>query len=217
MITHYLLVYGGGNRKKKKTIKTCLVMKKKLSLWAKENGISYRTAFFWIRDGKFPCKYERTVTGRYIVIDDEKPSTDGEITVIYARVSNNSRRKELQYQVDRIEEFCRSKGYAVTAIYKEVASGMNDKRKELWKAIDRKPTRIVIENKDRLTRFGFNYLERLLKDRGTEIIVLNEAAEDKEDLLKDMCSTIYSFCARLYGMRRAANKAKKVRETIENE
>ena len=78
-------------------------------------------------------------------------------------------------------------------------SGMNDNRKELWKAIDSKPTRIIVENKDRLTRFGFNYLERLLQKQGTEIVVINESEEDKEYLIKDLCSIIYSFCARLYG------------------
>ena len=192
-------------------------MRKKLSLWAKEHGISYRTAFFWIKDGKFPCKYEKTVTGRYIVFDEENISDKNETTIIYARVSNHSRKNELIYQVNRLEDFCLKNGYTITAIHKEIASGMNDNRKELWKVINKKPTRIIIENKDRLTRFGFNYIERLLKEQGTEIIVVNEANEDKEDLIKDLCSIIYSFCARLYGMRRAANKAKKIKETLDKE
>lgn len=192
-------------------------MRKKLSLWAKEHGISYRTAFFWIKDGKFPCKYEKTVTGRYIVLDEENTSDKNETTIIYARVSNHSRKNELNYQVNRLEDFCLKHGYTITAIHKEIASGMNDNRKELWKVINKKPTRIIVENKDRLTRFGFNYIERLLKEQGTEIIVVNEANEDKEDLIKDLCSIIYSFCARVYGMRRAANKAKKIKETLDKE
>lgn len=192
-------------------------MRKKLSLWAKEHGISYRTAFFWIKDGKFPCKYEKTVTGRYIVLDEENTSDKNETTIIYARVSNHSRKNELNYQVNRLEDFCLKNGYTITAIHKEIASGMNENRKELWKVINKKPTRIIIENKDRLTRFGFNYIERLLKEQGTEIIVVNEANEDKEDLIKDLCSIIYSFCARLYGMRRATNKAKKIKETLDKE
>lgn len=192
-------------------------MRKKLSLWAKEHGISYRTAFFWIKDGKFPCKYEKTVTGRYIVLDEENTSDKNETTIIYARVSNHSRKNELNYQVNRLEDFCFKNGYTITAIHKEIASGMNDNRKELWKVINKKPTRIIVENKDRLTRFGFNYIERLLKEQGTEIIVVNEANEDKEDLIKDLCSIIYSFCARLYGMRRATNKIKKIKETLDKE
>lgn len=192
-------------------------MRKKLSLWAKEHGISYRTAFFWIKDGKFPCKYEKTVTGRYIVLDEENTSDKNETTIIYARVSNHSRKNELNYQVNRLEDFCFKNGYTITAIHKEIASGMNDNRKELWKVINKKPTRIIVENKDRLTRFGFNYIERLLKEQGTEIIVVNEANEDKEDLIKDLCSIIYSFCSRLYGMRRATNKVKKIKEILDKE
>ena len=108
-------------------------------------------------------------------------------------------------------------GWSVSKIRKEIASEMNDKRPELWKAIEARPSRILVENKDRLTRFGFNYLQRLLKNQGTEIIVINEAEEDREDLIKDLCSVIYSFCARLYGMRRAANKARRIREEIKSE
>ena len=188
-------------------------MNKKLSIWSKENGVSYRTAFFWIKNGKFPCKYHMTPTGRYIVEDNE-PSSQNESTVIYARVSNHSRKNELDYQVSRIADFCRANGWAVSKSFKEVASGMNDNRKELWKAINTHPTRIVVENKDRLTRFGFLYLKNLLSQLGTEIVVVNEAQEDKEDILKDLCSVIYSFCARLYGMRRAANKALKIRKEL---
>ena len=48
-------------------------------------------------------------------------------------------------------------------------------------------------------------------------MVVNRAEEDREDLIKDLCSVIYSFCARLYGMRRAANKARRIREEIREE
>jgi predicted site-specific integrase-resolvase len=81
--------------------------------------------------------------------------------------------------------------------------------------LDSKPSIIVIENKDRLTRFGFNYLQKLLKNQGTEIIVINKDNEDQTDLIKDMCSVIYSFCAKLYGMRRAANKTNAIKQQLE--
>lgn len=190
----------------------------KLSTWAKQNNVCYKTAWNWVVEGKFPLRTFVSKTNRIFVIDDDvdNPKTD-ETTILYCRVSNHSRRKELDYQVDRCKMFALSKGWSVTKIYKEVASGMNDNRTELWKAIDNKPTRILIENKDRLTRFGFNYLKRLLQRQGTEIVVINESEEDKEDLIKDLCAIIYSFCARLYGMRRAKNKADKVKEIINNE
>lgn len=191
-------------------------MKKKLSVWAKENGLSYRNAWNWIQEGIFPAKYEITKSHRIFVIEDE-PQNTNVTNIIYARVSNQSRKNELKYQVNRCEQFCAAKGWVVNRIYQEVASGINDSRKELWNAIHQHPTRIIVENKDRLTTFGFNYLKTLLSELGTEIVVINEAHEDKEDLLKDLTSVIYSFCARLYGMRRAANKALKVKEAMKEE
>lgn len=188
----------------------------KLSTWAKQNNVCYRTAWNWVSEGKFPLKTFISKTNRIFVIEDSN-SNDNETTVVYSRVSNHSRKKELQYQVDRCSQFAFSKGWCISKVYKEVASGMNDNRTELWKAIDSKPSRIIVENKDRLTRFGFNYLKNLLAKQGTEIVVINEAEEDKEDLIKDLCSIIYSFCARLYGMRRAKNKADKVKEIINEE
>ena len=158
-----------------------------------------------------------TKTGRYIVIENDNAIAKNDTTIIYARVSNQSRKDELEYQVQRCETFCINNGWKISKVFKEVASGMNDDRKELWKAINNNPTRIVVENKDRLTRFGFSYLQRLLRKLGTEVIVINEAKEDKEDLIKDMASVIYSFCARLYGLRRAANKALNIRKKLAEE
>jgi predicted site-specific integrase-resolvase len=70
--------------------------------------------------------------------------------------------------------------------------------------------RIVVEHKDRLTRFGFNYIETLLKQQGRSIEVINTAADGKEDLLQDFIAIITSFCARLYGQRRSKRKTEKI-------
>jgi putative resolvase len=56
---------------------------------------------------------------------------DNGTVVIYCRVSNHSRKKEIEYQIERCEEYCRAKGYSITKVYKEIASGMNDNRKQL--------------------------------------------------------------------------------------
>ena len=112
----------------------------------------------------------------------------------------------MEYQVDRIQKFAEGKGHSIDKIYKEVASGMNDSRKQLWKMIESKPKIIFIENKDRLTRFGYEYLCRLLKNQGTEIICVNLNETEEDDLMKDMISIITSFCCRLYGQRREKTK-----------
>ncbi len=71
-------------------------------------------------------------------------------------------------------------------------------------------TLIVVEHRDRLTRFGFKYLETLLAMQGRSIEVLNPTETAMEDILADLTSIIYSFCARLYGQRRAKRKTEKI-------
>ena len=184
----------------------------KLSQWAKKQGICYVTALTWFHKGQIP-NAKQLSTGT-ILIDETVNIKPEERVCVYARVSNQSRKHEVQYQIDRIIEFANARGISVDKIYKEVASGMNDNRRELWKMIDSNPTIIIVENKDRLTRFGFNYLENLLKKQNCEIIVMNKDNEDERDLLQDFTSIITSFCCRLYGLRRGHNKAKQIKNNL---
>jgi len=81
---------------------------------------------------------------------------------------------------------------------KEIASGVNDSRPKLLSLFrDPSITLLVVEHKDRLTRFGFRYIEALLELQGRKIEVVNVAENDKADLLHDLASIVYSFCARL--------------------
>lgn len=189
----------------------------KLSQWAKLQGLHYRTAYNWFKAGKLPVKAYQSETGTIVVENNNIATTQNkENIVIYCRVSNHDRRDELEYQVNRCSEYCKSRGYIVNKIYKEVASGMNDNRLQFWKMVDSQPTKIIVENKDRLTRFGFNYLEILLPKLGCEIEVMNREEEDEKDLVKDMVAIMTSFCCRLYGLRRGQNKSKKIKEVIDD-
>lgn len=186
----------------------------KLSVWAKKQGISYLTAYRWFKDGKIPGAVQHESGTILIPESDHIKPSDLNKCVIYCRVSNQSRKKELEYQVKRCEDFASTRGLSVEKVYKEVASGMNDKRRELIKMLDSNPKNIIIENKDRLTRFGFNYLENLLSKLGCKIIVIHENHEDEHDLMKDLVSIITSFCCRLYGLRRTKNKINKIKEVL---
>lgn len=187
----------------------------KLSKWAKNKGITYGTALKWFHQGRIDGSYQME-TGT-ILVNEAISNPLKKRVCVYARVSSNSRRKEMEYQIDRICQFAMANGYSVDKIYKEVASGMNDNRNQLWKMIETNPSHIIIENKDRLTRFGFNYLERLLGKVGCKIIVANKDQEDETDLMKDLISIITSFCCRLYGLRRGQNKANKIKEELSND
>ena len=185
----------------------------RLTDFADRQGITYQTAHRWFKAGKIEGAYKGPTGAVFVYDDNENTSKDANV-VIYCRVSNQSRKSELQYQVNRCKEFCNSRGYQVSKVFYEVASGMNDNRKQFWKMLDSKPTIIVVENKDRLTRFGFNYLDRLLKDRGCQVIVMNPNDNDEQDLIRDMISIVTSFCCRLYGLRRTKNKLARIKEVI---
>jgi len=106
----------------------------------------------------------------------------------------------------------------VSRVVKEIGSGVNDNRpKFLALLADPSIGRIVIEHKDRGTRFGFRYIETLLKTYGREIEVVNQAQNSTEDLLADLSSIVYSFCARLYGQRRAKRKTEKMVQELKQE
>ena len=94
---------------------------------------------------------------------------------------------------------------------KEVGSGVSDNRKQLLKLLtDDGYSKIIVEHKDRLTRFGFNYIDTLFRQYGRSIEVVNEAANDRDDLMQDFVSIITSFCARLYGQRQSRRKTEKI-------
>src|SRR5205085_7739725 len=102
-------------------------------------------------------------------------------------------------------------GWKVHKVVKEVGSGINDGRKKLLALLaDPTATMIVVEHKDRLTRFGFKYIETLLAMQGRSIEVVNVTENPIEDLMADLVSIIYSFSARLYGQRRAKRKTEKI-------
>lgn len=190
----------------------------KLSKYAEKIGVKRATATKWFHKGLIKGAYQLP-TGTIIVpneIFNEKENEIGE-TVIYARVSSPERRKtDLEYQAKRMSDFCISNGWKIDRIVKEVGSGLNDSRPKLMELFEGKKNiqRIVVEHKDRLTRFGFNYLSALAKARGIEIIVADKTENQKDDLMLDFVSVITSFCARMYGQKIGKKKKDKMLEVI---
>lgn len=147
----------------------------------------------------------------------EPPGYDDR-AVIYSRVSSTENKSNLDSQSKRLVDYCTAKGYRVTQVVKEIGSGVNDQRPKLIKLLaDQSVKRIVVEHKDRLTRFGFNYIETLLKAQNRQIEVVNLAEDGKEDLLQDFISIITSFCARIYGQRRSKRKTEKIIAELTND
>lgn len=180
----------------------------KLSEWARRNSYSYRRAFDLFHLGKISGAFQ-TNTGKILVPENEKLETRKEYIVIYSRVSSSENKSNLESQAKRLLDFCSAKGWVVSENIKECASGLNDQRPKLLKVLSkREATKIVVEHKDRLTRFGFNFIETLYPE--CEIIVINETDSKNDDLMDDFVSVITSFCARLYGHRRSKRKTEKI-------
>jgi len=188
----------------------------KLSQYAKQQGISYSTALRWWHQGVI--RGYQAPSGTIIVDAGSKQTRAPERVVIYARVSSPDHKENLERQVERLEQYCTMRGYQVAQVVKEIASGVNDSRPKLLALLkDRQVTRIVVEHKDRLTRFGFRYLETLLDIQGRTIEVVNVAENDKEDLIADLVVIVYSFSARLYGQRRAKRMTERIVHELQTE
>lgn len=194
----------------------------KLSKFAKDLGVSKVTLWNWKNKGLL--EFQKIGSMNYVTVDTYNTflgiqAKKEERVVIYCRVSSTNSKDNLEYQKKRMIEYANARGYRVSKVITEFGSGLNDKRPKLEKLlVDGDFTKIVVEHKDRLTRFGFNYIEKLLEAQGKTIEVVNNVEGEKEDIIQDFVSIITSFTARIYGQRRSKRKTEKlVKELITNE
>jgi len=185
----------------------------KLSQYAKQVGVSYKTAYRWYRAGSLDAY--QTPTGIIIVRDrhDEKPLT-GRIA-LYARVSSAGQKEDLDRQLQRLKDYAAAKGYQVSKEVVEIASGLNDTRPKLEKLLaDTSIGTIVVENRDRLTRFGSHYIETLLKAQGRHLEMIF-SGDTGDELVDDFVSVMTSMAARIYGRRPSKRRAEKIKQCVE--
>ena len=152
----------------------------------------------------------RLLTENNLYHDDTNPKHD----VIYARVS--TKRQADQGDLDRqITSIVTTQpGLTNLLVLKETGSGLNDHRKQLTKLLNlilqNKVNRVYVTYKDRLTRFGYNYIQTLATAHNVQIITTNTEPNKtiQEELVQDVMSLIASFSGRLYGLRSHKNKRK---------
>jgi len=187
----------------------------KLSTYAKKLGLTYKTVWRLWKEGKLDAY--QLPTGTVIVREEIKDKLPNKIC-IYTRVSSSENKDNLKRQAERLKEYAIARGYQIYKIVEEVGSGVNDNRKKLSQILkDKDYNKLIVEHKDRLTRFGFNYISILFNQLGKEIEVVNETDNSKQDLMQDFISIITSFCARLYGLRRSKRKTEKIIKELKNE
>ena len=138
----------------------------------------------------------------------EGKETDDVIAATYARCSTSNQKQhgDIDRQSQRLSEYCAKKKYKVEYIIKDMGSGINDKRKgfvKLCKLItDKKINKVVIEHKDRLTRFQYNLIEFFFNSYGVDIELTDKKEyTEQEELVNDMMMLIASFSGRLYSAR----------------
>ena len=186
----------------------------KLSVWAKTQGICYTTAWRMFRDGRLPVPSEQLATGTVIVHVPEKNAAG---VALYARVSSDDQKADLDRQLVRLTEYAVANKLFIVDTVKEVGSGLNGHRKGMLRLLRNPEVQtIVVEHRDRLMRFGFEYVESALAAQNRKVVVI-APEEMTDDIVRDLHEVIVSMCARLYGKRSAKNRAKKALDAIHNE
>jgi putative resolvase len=151
-----------------------------------------------------PVPVVQTPSGRWLVTVPEPG--EGRV-VAYCRVSSADQRDDLERQAGRVAAGATGRGLAVSQVVTEAGSGMDGHRRKLTRLLsDLSATVIVVEHRDRLTRFGFEHLAASLAAAGRRIVVLDET-ETTDDLVRDVTEVLTSLCARLYGRRSASGRA----------
>jgi Predicted site-specific integrase-resolvase len=185
----------------------------KLSVWAKENGVSYRAALNWFHAGTLPVPAQQLPSGTILV---NPPVVATGLVVAYCRVSHEQK-ADLERQAGRVLTRCSERGIRIDATVTEIGSGLNGRRTKLRKLLsDPTVSTIVVEHRDRLARVGVEYLEAALSAHGRTVIVL-DTAELPDDPARDLTEVLTSMCTRLYGRRSASRRAAAAVVAIENE
>lgn len=187
-------------------------------------GVTKKTLRIWDNEGKLPSI--KTIGGhrKYLKNDINKFLGEQEVVVeinsvaTYARVSSHEQKQkgDLDRQSQRISEYCAKKKYKVEHIIKDVGSGLSDTRTGFVKLVDlvikKKISRIVIENKDRLTRFQYNLIKTFFKSYDVEIeCIENKNISEEEEFVNDIMMFMASFSGKLYG-KRSVKRKKELKE-----
>ncbi|WP_427006652.1 IS607 family transposase [Pseudarthrobacter sp. H2] len=180
----------------------------RLKDWAISQGIHPQTAYKWFKDGTLPVPARR-VGPRLIIVNPESSTSAATGGLgLYARVSSHEQKADLDRQMARLQAWADTTGLTVVRAESEVASGMNGARTKIRRLLaDPAVKTIIVEHRDRLGRMNTELVESALEASGRRLVVIDPQEPD-DDLVRDMAEVLTSFCARLYGRRSAAHRAK---------
>src|SRR6266851_5268424 len=152
----------------------------KLSEYARQVGVTYKTAYHWWQAGQLDAS--QRPTGSIIV---REPQTAPTGAALDARVSSAEQNDDVTRQMQRLRDYAAARGYQVVAEVTEIASGLNDERPKLTKLLtDARVGVMVVEHRDRLTRFGTGYIAALLEHDGRRVEAISPS-DTGNDLVDD--------------------------------
>ena len=195
---------------------------------AKMLGMSIEGLRKWEREGRLIPVRTLTNHRRYRVADlhalmhEDAPTVIKETRcILYARVSTKKQQEagNLDRQLGRLTAFAAEQHWTVVAALTDVASGLNEKRRGLHQLLDlardHQASRVVVEYRDRLARFGLGYLETFLHAFGVRVVVMESpVTDDQQELVEDLIAITTSFSARIYGKRGGKKVAATVRHAM---
>ena len=185
----------------------------RLSAYAKQMGVSYKTAFRWWKAGKLDAYQLDTGT---VIVREPLASEVPTNVALYARVSSADQKEDVERQMQRLKDYAAARGYQVTKIVSELASGLSDSRPKFLKLLtDASIGVIVVEQRDRATRFGLTYIEQLMQMQGRRLEVIFPSDTDN-DLVDDFIAVITSMASRIYGRRTSKRRAEKIKQCVEH-
>lgn len=186
--------------------------------YQKRYNISPQLFYLWRTTGKLQTK--ELVKNHHLVWVEDESSNNPRVVAVYGRVSTSKQKQDLSNQIDVLKKYVISNG-SNPKVFLDIGSGMNEKRPGLIslmnEIVQNKISKVVISHKDRLTRFGFGYLETIFKMYNTEIEIIN-LEDDKsfqEELTEDLIAIIHHFSMKFYGKRKnqVIDFSKQLKET----
>lgn len=185
----------------------------KLSQYAKKVGISYKTAWRWYKEDTLDAY--QTPTGMVVARDPQTKNKGPGALPSMHECHPSIKKSDLDRQIQLLRYYAAIHGHQVAKEVTEIASGLKHSRPKFLKLLaDPSIGTIIVKQKDRVTRFGWNYITTLMEVQGfrIEVVFPNEI---QDDLVTDLISSITSMAERIYGRRGRCRKAERIKRCVE--